>query len=329
MLVLTVILKVGLIAGVLVGAGLELARASLRFSPGPASRWFDRIRRAALALAGFCALAGAALLVFRLGGSLDPAIAAIVVQSPTGAAAGLFVLGAALGLLHPKLATAGAVLIVLASGVAGHASALSFTSGMIVAMHVGVASWWTGSLLILLFACRKTDNGSLPDVLERFSRQAKPMIFVLLAAGGWAVVDLIGFSVSAFRTVYGQILLLKLVLVAGALSIALYNRRRLTPAVRHGQPGAGSRLQTNVVAELAVIGLVAIATGVLTTVLSPPAEQHTADDSPKIYRTLSMTRAEHGGMRGYRGWVESKRQRSSIPLTFPSAGRPAPNWFRQ
>lgn len=270
MQILLVGLKVGLIAGVLIGAGLVLARSSLRPPPEFAAGRAVLLQRTTLWLMALCALASAAVLVFRLGGSFDPAIVNIVLRSPTGLATGMFLLGAITALSFPKLDVYGALLIVVATGIAGHASAQSFVSGMLVAIHVGVASWWTGGLLILGTLCPGPDSDSLTDVLQRFSRQARLAILTLVAAGGWAVYDLTGFAVSALGTAYGQILLLKLVLVAGLLCLALFNRLVLTPGIRNNRPGARNQLRKSVFAELSIIAVIAVFTGVLTTVLSPP-----------------------------------------------------------
>lgn len=273
MLTLAIVLKAALIAGILAGAGLALARLTLPDSSGQPLSESLRAQRVGFILAGFAGAAAFALLIYRLTGSLDPAIAAMVATSPPGIAAGLVLLGAAIGISHRRLAVLGAVSIIAATAVAGHAAAQSLVAGAIVGAHVAAAAWWTGGLLLLLGASR----GAAPRflvVLDRFSRQAVWAILLLLAAGAWVVVELVGLSLSALNTGYGWTIVAKVLVAGGALSIAMYNRARLTPAVREGTPGAMRRLRNNISAELALIAVVVVATGVLTTTMSPPGSGH-------------------------------------------------------
>jgi len=270
MIVWTVIAKAALISGILVGAGLILARASLGATDQEYSSSRLGMQRMALGAAALGAIASVVILIVRLGGGLDAGVASIVLQSPSGIAAVVLLLGAFLGVLHLRTMYAGALFVVIASGIAGHASANSFTSGMIVALHVAAASWWTGSLLLLLASQRESGITSFANLLVRFSRQARWMIVVLLAAGVWAIYDLIGFSLSSLSSTYGKVLLLKLCLVTALLCVALYNRRTIAPAMKHDMSRASDRLRKTILGELAVISLVIAATAILTTVLSPP-----------------------------------------------------------
>ncbi len=267
MLVLTVIAKTALLSGILIGAGMIFARTTLR----PVNNRFTfLIQRFALVIATAGAIAGVAILVVRLGGAFDVSIALIVLQSSSGLAAIVLMFGALLGALHTRTMFVGASLIAIAAGIAGHASANSIASGMVVSLHVAAASWWTGGLLILVSEHGISDLPSFANVVNRFSNQARLMIAVLLAAGVWAIYDLLGLSMSALGSTYGKVLLAKLVLVLVLLCLALYNRLKIAPALNNSISGADSCLRKTILAELSVIALIIVVTALLTTILSPP-----------------------------------------------------------
>ena len=277
MLALAIGLKIVLLLSILVGAGLVFARASLGDLGDLEARQAVavlRLQRGCLALAAICAVATFTLIVYRLGGGFDPGIAAFVAQSPPGFAAGLLVSGALLSVFGGKVAVPGALLIVAAFAVTGHASAQSTATAIVAGAHVSAGAWWTGGLLLLAGAAGDHAAPRTSDLLQRFSTQAVPIVAVLLVAGGWVAIELVGLSFSALSTDYGSTLLLKIGLAVGALSVAIYNRLKLVPAIRRGEAAAMNRLRRNALVELAFIGLLATVTGVLTSNMSPPAAMH-------------------------------------------------------
>jgi putative copper export protein len=74
-----------------------------------------------------------------------------------------------------------------------------------------------------------------------------------------------------FESAYGRIVAIKLLLVAGLLSLAAVNKLRLTPALLRGDSSALLRLRTSITAELVLAGLIVLVTAVFTTVTGPPA----------------------------------------------------------
>lgn len=267
MQLLTVILQAGLIAGTLTAAGLVFTQRSLDVAAAP---FAIRLRQWAALVALVCAMAGLGVLIVRLAGGYDAGIASMVLTSSSGIAAGATVLGAVLVLLPGATALAGAAILAVAAGIAGHASAEWLPGGIVVALHAGAAAWWLGGLVLLLRASVDNEADRLPKALVRFSKQAKIAVLVLLAAGGWLAVDLVGLSTVAYASDYGRVFLLKLAGVACLLGIALYNRVRLTPAILAGQAAARGRLHRTIRAELVLVGLIIAVTATLSTVMLPP-----------------------------------------------------------
>ena len=192
--------------------------------------------------------------------------------------AGLLFLGWSLprriaNIVGTPLALTGAVGIVLAPALSGHAAASRYfvASVAIDALHVAAAGLWIGGLLIVAAvgvpAMRRLEgnvDGAVRALFSSFHPLAlvcAPMVVVAGLATSWMRLG----SLSGLRTLYGTALLAKLALFAGVLALGSYNafrgRRRLGTAegTRH--------LRRTAAVELALAGLVLVATTFL--VVSP------------------------------------------------------------
>ncbi|KJV08894.1 hypothetical protein VZ95_14820, partial [Elstera litoralis] len=137
--------------------------------------------------------------------------------------------------------------------------------------HVTFAGFWIGALPLLAKALA---TPSASARLARFSRWALVLVPLLLAAGvGLALLQ----GMTPFGLIlhpYGQLLLLKLVFVAGLLALAALNRLVLTPRfARHGKP---TPLRRSILAEGGMIVGLLLATGFLSQTPPPRAEDHHA-----------------------------------------------------
>ena len=266
---LAAILKSALILCVLAGSGIALARRTLLRPDAEPVRVLLKTQQYTIATTAVISLLTISFLAYRLSGSFDPSIVWIVANSPSGYAVGFVVVGALIGQSR-RLAAIGALLIVAAFAIVGHAPARSTIDGIVVGVHVAACAWWTGGLLILSASFRKHGHRVLADLLQRFSRQAVPIVLLLVVTGSWTALQLLGFSISALSTDYGFVLLTKISLAMSALSIAIYNRLMLAPRVNRGDAGACRRLAVTIAIELTLIGFIAVATSILTSAFSPP-----------------------------------------------------------
>jgi putative copper resistance protein D len=264
-----------LYGGVLFGAGGVLASATLRPNVDVAETLRRTVRRGAwLTIAA--TLFGLALLVLRLGDSLDATILQAVLMSNVGGAAALRLSGATLLLVTPSVEEdefgrgmhlTAAVLVLAGFSFSGHAAADGIVSGLIAALHVGVAGWWMSSLVAL----RSASVGATPDALAlvaRFSALAVFAITLLIVAGGVLIAVLIDFSPFVF-TPYARNLSIKLLVVALVLGLAAYNRFALTARVLAGDSKALRTLQRAIEIEMWLIAAVLLATAIMTTYTSP------------------------------------------------------------
>jgi copper transport protein len=136
-------------------------------------------------------------------------------------------------------------------------------------VHVGIVSWWVGSLWLLHRACSGTDTAATVTLVARFSRIAALMIGGLVIAGLILIGALVDFSALSEILPYVQILALKLLVVVVLLGAATYNRVRLTPGVLAGESAAVRALRHMIRAEFGLIGAILAVTAVLTTYTSP------------------------------------------------------------
>jgi copper transport protein len=229
-------------------------------------------------------------------GPLAPAALLAGWTSPLGARVGLA--GAGLVLLvaggdrwpWPALGLAAAL---AAFPLAGHMAAAEpgWAATPALVLHVGLAAFWLGAFWPLLRLLRGDPAAAVP-VVERFSRAATIAVPLLLATGIFLATRQLASPSALWAGRYGLLLSLKLALVVGLLALAARNRRRLTPALAAGMPGAARRLRRSIVAEIACAGLVLLVTAHLSTTSPHPATGHAGHAVMQAARTLALREGE-------------------------------------
>jgi copper transport protein len=211
----------------------------------------------------------------------------------------LGVLPAAAILLRPFLAGEGgkldrallAILGVIGVGtwsVSGHPATSSASTLTVIAdaAHLTSMAIWMGGLLMLtVFLLRKANARELGAILPVWSNWAALAVTVLVLAGTAQALIQIASLDALLHTTYGQLVLLKIGLLAVVLAIAsvsrrLVNRRAVVPdgdgdPGREPEPHALRRLRTSVFAE--VIGVVVILA--LTSALVQTTPAHSVTES--------------------------------------------------
>jgi len=120
-----------------------------------------------------------------------------------------------------------AVAIAATPGLGGHATSGDHVTLAIVAdaLHVLAMSLWLGGLVFLVAVLLR--DAGVPDVragVTRFSRLALGCVITLIATGSFQSWRQLG-SLEALRdTEYGQLLVVKIVLVAGMVVVAAFSR---------------------------------------------------------------------------------------------------------
>ncbi|WP_375782766.1 copper resistance CopC/CopD family protein [Bradyrhizobium sp. Pha-3] len=150
----------------------------------------------------------------------------------------------------------------LSLAVSGHAAAASpqwLTRTALFIHGIGLAFWMGALGPLAVLAWQRKD--SLLRVLRRFSTLAVPVVALIALSGlALAVVQLESFG-ALIDTGYGNILLLKLVLVSLLLSLAALNRLVFTPAIAlefHRTRPLQRSIALEFVLMIAILGLVAL-----------------------------------------------------------------------
>ena len=165
---------------------------------------------------------------------------------------------AAVGLTRGRLARLAAVLAMLsvgtALGLSGHASAATpqWLMRPMVFLHTTTIAVWIGALIPLGLGLRHGDAAAIPS-LQRFSRLIPHAVALLIAAGFVLAVVQVEHPRALIDTAYGQILLVKLMLLAGLFTLAALNRWSLTAPTEAGDARTARRLVRSVAVETAII----------------------------------------------------------------------------
>ena len=190
-------------------------------------------------------------------------------QSVVMRAAGLVLL---VGALHvhrsSRLAlAASAVLIIGSFLLMGHVRTHGPKVAVLAAtfVHVGAAATWFGGLLALGFGLRQAsgDARTSARLLIAFARTMSVVLLLLFAAGVGLAVLYLPSPGALIHTAYGEVLLVKLAVVATLLIVSAGNHRRLVPAADSGNMTAVRVLRVNIAAEQLLIATVLVVTEVL------------------------------------------------------------------
>ena len=276
--VLAAIIKALLFAGILSCTGAVFAEATLRATPDLTRFSIQVMRRGAL-LTIAATLAGALILVYRLGGRFDSVTLAAVFLSISGAALSLQ-LGGSLLLLTTvgddrfacSMRLINAMVVTLSFLFHGHAAGGESFEPALAVIHLGAAAWWVGSLWLLHYACSRERLADLATLVLRFSTLAIRMVGMLLLAGVLLAMLLISSTATPLTSPYVQILALKIGLVAVTLGLAMYNKFRLTPRLARHDAAAAPALRAMIRNEMIFIAGVLTVTAILTTYTTPFVE---------------------------------------------------------
>lgn len=158
-------------------------------------------------------------------------------------------------------AQAGSFVALLLAGIAlalsGHASAADpqWLMRPAVFLHAVTIALWVGALLPLGLALKNREARALP-ALQRFSYTIPMIVAVLIVAGCALAYVQIGQPRALVETAYGQVMLVKLVLLVGLFLLAAVNRWTLTDPAEAGDLSAIRRLAGSIVVETTIALLV-------------------------------------------------------------------------
>jgi putative copper export protein len=173
----------------------------------------------------------------------------------------------------PPRALLGSVVAATSFAWVGHVHSLAAAgpATSVLALHLLGVAFWAGGLMPLLMVSRGRDVPRVAAIASRFGAVALVVVAALIAAGA-CLLCLVLQSVAEFWTSgYGRLVLAKLGLVLCLVSLAAFNRFKLTPRLREGDARAVTALHTSIRFEIALAGAIFIVTSAMTTVTGPAA----------------------------------------------------------
>lgn len=175
-------------------------------------------------------------------------------------------------------AAGAAVLLAAVPALSGHAAAAERLAALAIfadTAHVLGGGLWLGTLATLLAAGLPASLHAQPgegpravaDMVNLFSPLALAAAGVVALTGAVSSLLHVGSPAALFGTGYGQMLLLKLVLLAGVAALGYHNWRRVRPAL--GEAEGTNRLRRSARAEIATGLAVVLVTAVLVALPTP------------------------------------------------------------
>jgi putative copper export protein len=148
-------------------------------------------------------------------------------------------------------------LSLLARSLQGHAGAHGMLPALVDWAHLAAATVWVGGL-VQLALLQTVPTG----VALRASRMFTFALFPLVAGGVYGAVLHVAGLEQLVGTPYGRVLLAKVALAAGAISVGAMNHYRHVPSLSRGQADASGLLYA-VRAELVVLAVVLLLSALL------------------------------------------------------------------
>lgn len=210
--------------------------------------------------------------------AVDPALLTLVMESPFGAAAVVRASGllAASALILGRwqgdaVAWTGSAAIIVSFVLSGHVlGEPRWALATLVIVHTAAVAYWLGALPGLWLVTRVAATGQASGIVESFGKRAQWVVAALVVAGSGLLILLAGSAGALVRSAWGLAIGAKLVVVAGLIALAAYNKLRLTPALRAGDATALRTLRRTIAAEFGLAVVILMLTATLTTT-SPPA----------------------------------------------------------
>jgi len=161
----------------------------------------------------------------------------------------------------PGVSLAAAGVIIASFGLEGHtvSNGNRLLLAPLLLIHFAAICWWLGALYLLLALTRRAPPDIVAGTTRAFGQRAAWMVGALLVAG---VALLIALSDAELRpdSAYQQRFVVKLTLVAALLSLAAWNKLRLTPLLDESYALGAAKLRRSIRCEIAVALVILAAT---------------------------------------------------------------------
>ena len=164
----------------------------------------------------------------------------------------------------------GTVLILISFIVIGHSLSQGIYTQILLLIHLFCISYWLGSFLPLRKMCNIKNYKNLYLVAHNFGVYATFYVGLLIITGLIFSYFLLGGILPIITSIYGNVLLFKLMLVSSILMIGAINKFRIVPNIKENLTLGQSKLKRSINIEFMLTLLILFLTSILTTSLPTP-----------------------------------------------------------
>lgn len=172
--------------------------------------------------------------------------------------------------VHKVTLFIGSVVVLFSFTLAGHALLGGVLTQSLLMVHLFGIAFWLGALLPFRWICLQSDTSNLSSLAHRFGVLAMVYVGGLMIAGLTYAYMLLGELSLIFTTSYGNVLLIKIVLVGSLLSLGALNKFKLAPLLEKNPLQGVRQLKSSIQFEIFIALLILLASSLLTTSLTLP-----------------------------------------------------------
>ena len=160
--------------------------------------------------------------------------------------------------------------ILLSFVIFGHTTKHGLLGQFLIIIHLVGLSYWIGSLLPLRKMCNLIEYKKLRVVAHLFGIYALGYVGILIIAGLIFSYILLGDIASLITTDYGNVLLIKMIIVSILLSLGALNKFKIIPYLSINKKLGLEKLKNSIQIEIYCVLLILFFTSLLTTSITLP-----------------------------------------------------------
>ena len=164
----------------------------------------------------------------------------------------------------------GSIAVLFSFTLAGHSQLGGVFTQFLLMVHLFGIAFWLGALLPFRWICLQDNTNNLGELAHRFGVFAMLYVGLLLGAGLGYAYMLLGELSLILTTSYGNLLLIKLLLVVGLLSLAALNKFKLVPSLEKNHLQGVRQFQSSVKVEIILVLIILMGSSLLTTSMTLP-----------------------------------------------------------
>ncbi|WP_342805811.1 CopD family protein [Alteromonas sp. M12] len=149
----------------------------------------------------------------------------------------------------------------------GHSAEKNLLIKSMFFWHLIAIASWGGALWPLYKSCKLFPISTVKPVMHQFGQLAIIVVLLMLASGIFLLFQHLASFSELFTTNYGQLIMLKLLLVSAVLLMGAWHKFSLVPNLTQENIAT---LKRSISVEMLVAILVILTTSVLTTLVGPP-----------------------------------------------------------